>query len=527
MGRLPCRPRTGGVKMSKTKYPKIAAVINIGSGGLSLQVAQLSKGKPKTLDRIFYALPLGHEVFTEKMISFESVRTMSSVLAGFSERMKEYGAERCRAVATTALREAGNRAFVLDQLRVRNKLDVEVLEPREEKALIYSESLALLGDAGVLEEGCSLLAYIGSGTVGMAVFDGSTVVLSRNIPIGALKLHDMLASVQEKADDFSTVTEEYLEATLGSADLACFDIRNVILTGGDMEQIARLCAPPEKGGGAIAVEKLKALYDAVRPLRPDRIAQRFGISEAAAETMYAALAIYLQIVGKTKVKRVFAPRADLSDAILSQMLLPKRKAVYEQQRRANAIACAQHVAEKYGCGAEHSKNVGAIACAMFNRLRPLHGMGQDRRLILELAAALHDCGRYVTMSDHHRASFDIIRNTDLYGMTDRDILLTAYVARYNEYAVPDLRGAEYTALPEEDRTAAAKLIAIFRLANALDKSRRQKVADVRVKLTEDKMQVSVQSGESLVLEQWAFGQCSAFFKDVFGLSPVLKIKAPA
>ena len=513
--------------MGKTKYPKPAAVINIGSGGLSFQVAQLSKGKPKTVDRTFYALPLGHEVFTEQKISFESVRAMSRVLAGFSERMKEYGAARCRAVATTALREAGNRAFVLDQLRVRNGLDVEVLEPNQEKTLIYSEILASLGDAGVLEEGGTLVAYIGSGTVGTAVYDGGEVVLSRNVPIGALKLRDMLGSVQETTDDFGTVAEEYLEATLGCADLERFMIRNVILTGGDMEMIARLCAQGEKGGGAIPVEKLAALHAAVRPLRPDRIAQRFGISETAAETMYAALAICRQIVGRTQVKRVFAPRADLSDAILSQMLLPKRKAGYERQRRADALSCARHIAQKYGCGDGHAENVGAAACAMFDRLRPLHGMGPDRRLILELAAALHDCGRYVTMSDHHRAGFDIVRNSDIYGMTDREILLTAYVARYNEYAVPDLRDAEYAALPEEDRTAAAKLIAIFRLANALDKSRRQKIKDVRVKLTEDKMQVSVQSGENLVLEKWAFGQCSAFFKDVFGLSPVLKIKAPA
>ncbi len=109
-------------------------------------------------------------------------------------------------------------------------------------------------------------------------------------------------------------------------------------------------------------------------------------------------------------------------------------------------------------------------------------------------------------------------------MTDRDILLTAYVARYNEYAVPDLRDAEYAAMPERDRIVIAKLVAIFRLANALDKSRKQKIKRVRVKLTEDRMQVSVQSSENLVLEKWAFEQCTAFFKEVFGLSPVLKIK---
>lgn len=511
--------------MDKRKHPGAAAVMNIGSSELSLHVAQLSKGVPQELDRICCALPIGHEVFTEGKISFESLREMSRQLAGFSERMKEYGVTKYRAVATTALREAENRAFVLDQLKVLNGLDVEVLEPDQEKTLVYSEILATLRSAGALEPGCSLFVYIGSGTAGLAVFDGDSMVFSRNIPIGALKLHDMLGSIQEQTDDFSTVTEEYLQATLGCGEIAAFGVRNVILAGGDVRLIAKLCAPgKETAGASIPVEKAESLYRSVRPLRADKIARRYDISESAAETMYAALAIFLQAVRQTQAKCVLAPQISLWDALLSQMLLPKRKSTYEKERRVNALCCARHIAEQYGCDPEHAENVENIACTMFDQLRPLHGMGPDRRLVLELAAALHDCGRYGTMRDHLRAAFDIIRNTDLYGMTDRETLLTAYVARYNEDAVPDLRGAEYAAIPEKDRTIIAKLVAIFRLANALDKSRLQKVKLVRVKITEDRMQVSVQSNENLFLEKWAFEQCSAFFKEVFGLSPVLKIK---
>lgn len=514
-----------GESMNKKKCPNMAAVINIGASELSLHVAQLCKGVPKEIDRLSYKLPLGHEVFAEKKISFESLREMSRVFSGFSERLKEYGSPKCRTVATTVLREAENRAFVVEQLKVLNGLEVEVLEPSQEKTMIYSEILAALSSAGALEEGCSLFAYIGSGTAGIAVYDGRAMILSRNIPIGALKLHDMLGTIQQQTDDFSTVVEEYLAATLNSTDLSQFDIRNVILTGGDIQLISKLCVPGNAAGKyVIPAEKIESLYRSVRSLRAEKIAKRYGISEGAAETMYCALAIIIQTVGQTKVTQVLAPQVNLWDALLSQMLLPKRKSAYERDRRMNALSCACHLAKRYGCSLEHSKNVSKIACTIFDEMKPLHGMGPDRRLILELAAALHDCGRYVTMSDHHRAAFDVIRNTDLYGMTDREVQLAAYVARYNEYAVPDLHGAEYASVPEKDRTVIAKLVAIFRLANVLDKSRLQKVKNVKVKVTEDTLQVSVQSNENLFLEKWAFEQCTAFFKEVFGLSPVLKIK---
>ncbi len=511
--------------MNKKQYPKVAAVIDIGSSDLSLSISQLKKGQVSNLDRLVYPLSLGHEVFTEKKISYECLREMSHALSGFTALMKEYGVTQYRAVATTALREAENRAFVLDQLKVQNNLEVKVLEADQEKTLIYFEILSALQDAGVLEPGCSLFAYIGSGTIGTAVYNGSVMVYSQNIPIGALKLHDMLSTIQEQTDDFGTVAEEYLSSSLGFQGISRFDIRNIILTGNDMPLIAQLCGSEQIGKiNRIPVEKLNDFYRSIRSLRPDKIAQSYSISESSVETLYSALAIYMQLIGKAKAKQVFSPQVNLWDAVMRLLLIPKRLREYNEYVRRNAISCANHIAENYSCDRAHSETVRKIACTIFDRLKPVHGMGPTQRLVLELAAILHESGHYVSVNDHLLASFDIIRHTDIYGIPNRDILLAAYVARYNEYAVPNFRGLEYVAMTEADRTSIAKLVAIFRLANALDKSRKQKIKGVKVKLMSDQMLVSAQSNENLFLEKWAFEQCGAYFKEVFGLYPVLKIR---
>ncbi len=511
--------------MNRRKYPKAAAVIDIGSSELKLRIAQLRKGEICDLDQLVYPLPLGHEVFTEKKISFECIREMSRALAGFTALMKEYGITQYRAVATTAFREAENRAYVLDQLKVQNSLTVEVLEDDEEKTLIYSEILTSLKNAGALEPGCTLLSFIGSGTIGAAVYDGSAMIDSQNIPIGALKLHDMLGSIQEQTEDFGTVVEEYLETTLGCQNMFQFDIHNMILTGNEMELIAQLCGTDlKKSIYSIPVKEIGKLYRRIRSLRPDKIAQRYNISEKSAELLYSALCIYMQLIQKTSAQKVLSPQVDLWDALMRQMLIPKRKNEYTEYVHTNAISCANHIAENYHCNKVHTDVVRQTACTMFDRLKPLHGMGADQRLALELAAILHESGHYVSVKDHLRASFDIIRHTDIYGITSQNILLTAYVARYNEYTVPDFRDMEYITMPEQGRTDIAKLVAIFRLANALDKSQKQKIKNITVKLLDEQMIVAVESNENLFLEKWAFEQCSTFFKDVFGLDPVLKVK---
>ncbi|MDD3261129.1 MAG: phosphatase, partial [Oscillospiraceae bacterium] len=73
--------------MNKRKYPKAAAVIDIGSSELRLRIAQLRKGKICELDRLAYPLALGHEVFTGQKIGLECFREMSKALAGFTALM--------------------------------------------------------------------------------------------------------------------------------------------------------------------------------------------------------------------------------------------------------------------------------------------------------------------------------------------------------------------------------------------------------------------------------------------------------
>ena len=69
-----------------------------------------------------------------------------------------------------------------------------------------------------------------------------------------------------------------------------------------------------------------------------------------------------------------------------------------------------------------------------------------------------------------------------------------------------------------------KMAAIFRLANALDKSHRGKIRDLKVSLDEDRVVFKAKSADNTLLERWAFEESAQFFKEVFGLSPELSIK---
>jgi exopolyphosphatase/guanosine-5'-triphosphate,3'-diphosphate pyrophosphatase len=75
---------------------------------------------------------------------------------------------------------------------------------------------------------------------------------------------------------------------------------------------------------------------------------------------------------------------------------------------------------------------------------------------------------------------------------------------------------------EEDYITVVKLLAILRVANALDRSHKQKIKHVKMALRGDKLHITIESKDSLALEKGMFEEKADFFERVFSIRPELK-----
>ena len=103
--------------------------------------------------------------------------------------------------------------------------------------------------------------------------------------------------------------------------------------------------------------------------------------------------------------------------------------------------------------------------------------------------------------------------------------MLARLAGSDEFAMPNVADAGAIPMTEERRLEILKLVAIFRLANALDKSKRRKLRISKIRITNEKLEIKAVASGSALLEKWAFEECAGLFKEVFGLSPELQIKS--
>ena len=58
-------------------------------------------------------------------------------------------------------------------------------------------------------------------------------------------------------------------------------------------------------------------------------------------------------------------------------------------------------------------------------------MGKRERLLLQVAAILHDCGRYVSLINQSECSYQIILATEIIGMTHVEREIVANAVKYN------------------------------------------------------------------------------------------------
>ena len=172
----------------------------------------------------------------------------------------------------------------------------------------------------------------------------------------------------------------------------------------------------------------------------------------------------------------------------------------------------------------HREIVLTFATQLFDRLKKVHHLTARDRLLLMVAALVHDVGSFINSQKHYQYSEDILTGVDFYGVSTVEQRMIAAIARYHSAETPDSALRTVADFSPQQRLRIAKLAALLRLADALDDSRLQKITQLTVSIGENQITITAQTLADLQLEIFVFTQKARFFEAVFGLPIVLKRK---
>jgi exopolyphosphatase/guanosine-5'-triphosphate,3'-diphosphate pyrophosphatase len=506
--------------MSRKEPYKLAAAIYIGSNSIQMKIAENADGVIKELDYVSTPLNLGQDTFSKGAISFEKAEKVSEVIKKYFTLLKDYNIRETTLVATTALRDAENKDYILDQINVKTEKTVQLLDDSEEKGLIYKEILKKLAGYQRFETGQSLMTYIGTGSLGVSLGDQGTIPFTQNIRIGSLKLNEILEQMRDYTEKSSTVVEEYLSTFTNILRKLLPEKKAefFVACGQEMDLIARLCQAEEKGQLLILKRNVfEELYKEIRNMTGEQIAGKFKLEQEDADMLMPSMAIYKTLLEFTDTEEIINPPVNLLDAMLYATLFPREAGAEDVKFLENTIISAQGIGKKYKYDEKHAAAVRKYALEIFDSTKALHGLGKRARLILQVASLLHDTGKFVNTKRHYLHSFFIIQNSDIVGLNNDEITMAAHVAMYHGKEVPRNWHESFSRLAPQQRTVVAKLVAIIRIADALDRSHCQKFESLEVSIKKQKLFISGSTCQDAHLEQWTFTRKGRFFEEVYGI----------
>ncbi len=508
----------------KTRY---FAAIDVGSYELSCKIFQFSpKTGMKEIDSVMYRLDLGSESFANKKISKEKVDELCTILNSFKTVMNTYKVEEYKAYGTSAIREMENKMILLDHIHQRTGIKVEEISNSEQRFLNY-KAIASKGEEfnRIIEKGTAILD-IGGGSIQVSLFEKNSLIATQNMKLGVLRLEESIGHLASNNLNYESLLEEMVNTQLSvfkKLYLKDREIENIIVVDDYVSFLMQKYEKEGKDTAHLSYERFHKYVNEAKVSGTYELARRFGVSEENAVRMFISSVIIRRCMKVMGAKQVWSPGVVLCDGIGYEYGQKNGFLKEEHDFEQDIIACALNLSKRYLGNKKRSETLENIALTIFDSMKRIHGLGKRERLLLSLATILHDCGKYISMSNLGECSYNIILYTEIIGVSHLEREMLANVVKFNhlKFGYYDVM-TQNSQLDKETYLKIAKLTAILKVANGLDRSHKQKFKDIKVNLRDHDLVITVNTNEDITLEKGMLGERSDFFEEVFSIRPVIK-----
>ena len=505
---------------------KTFAAIYVGSSDLSLDIYEINGKKSfKKIDGISRIIELGKDTYSDGSLSIESIKLVCETLSDFKRKMKEYQVADYRAYATSAVREAENSELIIDAIKRETDIDVRILSNSEQRYMNFKGLVAKYENFHQVASKNTAFIDVGAGSVQISLFDKNNLIVTENIPIGALRIRDYLSMIGSKSGKMDQVIADFVESdivTFRNIYLNDKEIKNIIAVG-EVIKVLKKVLPEIDTSERISKEQFDRVYSRAVKLSPQELTEKYGIPYERATLILPTILIYKSLLNNCKAEDIYAPNLSFCDGIAASYIDEGSRVAFSHDFSEDIVASATNISKRYRCNQSHLDAVSELAIKIFDSVKKIHGMGKLERLQLQIAAILHDCGNYISMNNGAINSYYIVANTEIIGLSHKERMEIANVVKYNILYLPSKESIQ-SEIGNCNYITIAKLVAILRIANILDKSHLQKIEDVNISIKDDKLVISAITYDDISLEAGLFESRASFFEQVYGIRPVLRLR---
>ncbi len=504
------------------------AALDLGSNSFHLLVADVHPDRSfTTITREKDMLRLGDEVGRHGRVRKNAADRAVASVRRLRELAEANGARKVVAVATAAIRAADNGSELVDRFAAEAGVRARVIDGIEEAALVYQAVRASIA----IEDSPAIGFDLGGGSLEIWVGSAESLITSTSLHLGVGVLRTMFVDADPPSRAAIKAMSRHIDLELAPVAEEYLSHEPDLLIGtsgtfGDLAAMTNAYAGRTVNGArnhlSFTRDEFESLFDDLVAMSSDERRALTGLEDKRVDLIIPGAVVLDRLFAHFELDSLTYSDWALREGILLDTVEHADPREFADDARSVQRASVAALARRCRSNVAHCRNVLGLAERLFDALVDLHDLDADDRMWLEHAVLLHDIGQHVSHERHHEHAAYLVQHGALRGFDHDGVLFLAALVRHHRKGEPKDSEPLFAMLRPRDRNRLRKIVAILRVADGLDRGRRQRVQDVDVSFDDEAVTITLHADGDPELEQWGARRRADLFERVFRRKLVLR-----
>lgn len=492
------------------------AVVEIKSTCVKLQIVDVVRNKYFRVSHVTeMPINLTKDFYGDMFIKTTIIKEINSILTVYKKIIESNECSNTICLASDMIAEAKNINGFLDELNVINGFKFEVVSPENEMNYVYTAVI------NSFNKPKGIIINISDYNSEVVVYNRRNIITKLVIPYGSVSVLDKLKD--KNFEEKESILKSEISALINNSDIKenLPEEYEIIGCGDVCKDYGIVCRkakkyPIELSHNFTSIKSdLDKVYSLIRNFDVNGLTKIKGLSLQNSKYFPSGMIVLKAIIDNFEKEEFTISKIGRVEGMLFNEIIPL---TLEKPISDTLGYSLQSLNDYYDRKPNNSSHIYEISMILFKQLKVLHKLPRPYVRVLRIASYLINSGYRVDVENADRAVFDIIKNTEIFGVSHADIVLAGFVAlnkNTDNFNLAEwVKYKEY--LTEEDLAAVKKLSVVLRIAEALDVTGFGSVTDISCDILGDSviMKTIVQADASFEISYAML--CGIDFKKVFG-----------
>ena len=286
------------------KIEKFAA-IDIGSNAIRLLISNviIKKGFPiKFIKSSIVRVPirLGQESFTIGEISSKNIKKIIQTIRAFKHIIKVNEVKSSLAFATSALREANNSKEIIQEVKKKTKLKIEIIDGRKEAKIISLNNIFEF----LNKNRTFIYVDVGGGSTEFSIILNGKRAKSKSFKIGTIRMINKITS-----EDVWDKVRIWIKSNIGQQSKIA-----LIGSGGNINKIFKIAGVLDSR--PLTLIQLNSIYNTLVKMSYEERIINFNLNPDRSDVIIPAAEIFLKTLEWSGSSEIYVPKVGLADGMV-------------------------------------------------------------------------------------------------------------------------------------------------------------------------------------------------------------------